>query len=121
MSREWTDEELVSYIESHSRTEVALVSNAHVRRFLDLAGEKMPEHLAHRAFIHCYHDDIRELIVAARRRMRIKLVPPPSDAPPGEGLEDGPPHGGDGPPAQAQEPVDGVRGDGQEGSPHPRS
>jgi hypothetical protein len=69
-----TDEELLTYIEDHSHTELALVCNAHVRRLMELAREQMPENLKHVAFISCKHHNIKDIIVRARRCMNIKVV-----------------------------------------------
>jgi hypothetical protein len=38
MLRDWTDEELISYFEIHSRTERALFAKEHVARLMKLGG-----------------------------------------------------------------------------------
>ncbi len=77
MAAEWSDEELVGYIESHSHTELALVANAHVKRLLDLAGLEMPSHLEQRAFIGCHYHDIKEILADARATIRARTQGPP--------------------------------------------
>lgn len=66
---EFSDEQLVRYIELHSHTERALVYNDHVRRFLALAGEPMPADLERVAFIACHYSDIYELLKRAKANL----------------------------------------------------
>lgn len=63
----WTDADFLEYIDIHSRTELALVANKDVRRFLKLAGREMPSHLEDRAFIGCHYCDIKEMLEDARK------------------------------------------------------
>lgn len=72
--KEWTDQELLDYIETHSHTELALVANAHVRRLMGLAREPMPPNLEHVAFISCKHHNVKDIITRARRYMNMRLV-----------------------------------------------
>jgi negative regulator of replication initiation len=69
-----TDKELLDYIDAHSRTELALVSNKMVRRLLELAHESMPENLKNVAFISCKHENIKDILARARRYMNLKVV-----------------------------------------------
>jgi negative regulator of replication initiation len=69
-----TDKELLDYIETHSHTELALVSNKMVRRLLELAREPMPENLKNVAFISCKHENIKDIVARARRYMNLRLV-----------------------------------------------
>jgi hypothetical protein len=77
---DFTDEELISYLDAHSRTERALVSNAHVRRLLALAQipwDTMPETLRSAAFICCRYENIFGILSSARanlRRSKLRLV-----------------------------------------------
>lgn len=69
-----TDKELLDYIESHSHTELALVSNKMVRRLMELAREPMPTNLEHVSFISCKYHNIKDTIARARRYINIRLV-----------------------------------------------
>lgn len=68
----WSDADFIEYIDIHSRTELALVANKDVRRFLKLAGREMPSHLEQVAFIGCHHYDIKEMLADARRALQTK-------------------------------------------------
>jgi hypothetical protein len=70
MPADWTDRELLDYIETHSHTELALVANADVKRFLDLAGYEMPERFKGVAFIPCRYEAIKKLLAEARERLK---------------------------------------------------
>lgn len=74
MTKIETDKELLDYIETHSHTELALVSNVMVRRLMELAREPMPDNLKNVAFISCKYENIKDIIARARRHMNLRLV-----------------------------------------------
>lgn len=71
---EMSDEQLLTYIEDHSHTELALVANSHVRRLMALAREPMPPNLEHVAFISCKYHSVKDIITRARRFMRLRII-----------------------------------------------
>ena len=72
MSDEWTDAELLDYIEHHSHTELALVAKAHVKRFLALAGKELNPWLEQRAFIPLKYPHIKDQLEKARSGLKQK-------------------------------------------------
>jgi hypothetical protein len=69
-----TDEQLLTYIEDHSHTELALVSNAMVKRFMELAREPMTPSLEHAAFISCKYHNIKGLLSRARSYLNLRVI-----------------------------------------------
>jgi hypothetical protein len=65
---DFTDRELVEYVDAHSRTERALVHREHVRRLLTLAGRAVPDDLPE--FVGVHHRDCRQIIEDARAGMK---------------------------------------------------
>ena len=65
---DFTDYELVEYIDTHSRTERALVHREHVRRLLTLAGRAVPDDLP--AFVGVHYCDCRAIIEDARASVK---------------------------------------------------
>lgn len=93
----WDDNELLDYVDAHSRTERALFSRAHVRRLFVLCGLPWPRgQLANGVwldvapsaeFVAIPYEDAAELLKIARARLRAAARPadvPPRDPPPRE-------------------------------------
>jgi hypothetical protein len=64
---DWTDEELLGYVELHSMTERALFHVSHVNRLLELAGN--PGRFDGNGFTDLHYQDAKPLIEEARRRL----------------------------------------------------
>lgn len=63
----WTDKELLSYIDLHSRTERALLHIDHINRLLELAGHPKISGVVGFAALH--YEQAAPLIAEARRRL----------------------------------------------------
>jgi len=66
VSSEWTDEEFLQYVETHSQTPRALFSDEHVRRLCRLAGREAPQFSG---FLAVHYETAKPLIDAARTRL----------------------------------------------------
>lgn len=64
----WDDESFLGYVETHSRTELALFHRDHVLRLLELAGREPPDHIG--AFVSVQADVADVLVSEARERLR---------------------------------------------------
>lgn len=62
----WTDEELLGYVELHSKTERALFHVSHINRLLELSGHPKVSWVG---FASMYYPEARPLIEEARRRL----------------------------------------------------
>lgn len=73
MSKEWTDEEFLRYVELHCTTERAGFVAAHVLRLYELAGERKPFHSASSGAIFNMHEEqALPLVQKARERLKEK-------------------------------------------------
>lgn len=78
MKDTWSDEELIGYIETHSKTELGLTHNDHMRRFYELVGgygegvldAAYPK--GSNKFYPIAYEDIKESIAEARENIRKK-------------------------------------------------
>lgn len=73
----WTDEELIGYIETHSKTELGLTHSDHIKRLMKLAGHsdellEISYPTGSNRFFNIAYVDVKDVIAEARENIRKK-------------------------------------------------